>query len=61
MHTLTMNGGETALAFDNEAHCECGVAVGGGSFVGHDQLQAGVDCVCCVGGFWGTLCVSADD
>lgn len=44
-----MDGGEAAFAFDDEAHGEGSVAVGRGGFVGHDELEAGVDGV---GGEW---------
>ena len=46
---LTVHGGKAAAAFDNEAHGECGVSVGWGDLVGHDELEPGVESVCCVG------------
>jgi hypothetical protein len=46
---LAMDGGEAALAFDYEAHSEGDVAVGAGDFVGHDELEAGIEGVCCEG------------
>jgi hypothetical protein len=45
-----MDSGEAAVAFDDEAHGEGNVAVGRGGLVGHDELEAGVDSVGCVGG-----------
>lgn len=42
LDALAVDGGESALAFDDEAHGERDVAMGGCGFVGHDKLEAGV-------------------
>lgn len=46
----TMNGRETAVTLDDEAHRERCVTVRRGGFVRHDQLETGVQRVGCVGG-----------
>ena len=50
LDTAALDGGEAALALDDEAHGKGSVAVGLGRFVWHDQLQAGIYGV---GGEWG--------
>jgi hypothetical protein len=50
-----MYGREAPVALDYESHGEGGVAVGRGGFVGHDELEAGVDGVGCERGFWWVL------
>ena len=49
---MAFDGGESAGGFDDEAHGEGDVTVGGSDFVWEDELEAPVDCVGCVGCFW---------
>ena len=45
LNSLSVNSSEATVAFDNEAHGKSSVTVGGGSFIGHDQLEACVESV----------------
>jgi hypothetical protein len=49
---FAVNSGESACAFDDEAHCEGCVAVGAGCFIGEDELKACVEGICCERGVW---------
>lgn len=50
---FAVHRGEAALALDDEPHGEGGVSMCLGRFVGHHQLQSGVECV----GGEGSVCV----
>lgn len=55
VHFLAFDSGESAVGFDYETHGEGDVAVGGGDFVGEDELETAVDCVGCMRCFWFVL------
>lgn len=48
LDTLTMHGSKPAVAFDDEAHCEGRVPMGGGGLIRHHELKARIERVCCV-------------
>ena len=53
--TSAMDSSEAAIAFDDEAHSEGRVSMGGGRLVRHYELEASIDSVGCVRGSWKLL------